>query len=103
MDPDSLNLVHFAEALFQEFSLANTSNHRKRELEQQIKSLIGNAVHWKLWIDVIPLTQNHLFLMYCLNLLNDFIANFWNLASAEQKTYIREHLLLHLTGKNQVR
>lgn len=103
MDEHSRNMLSAAEAIFTEFHHASTSNTRKRELETHLKTAFSAPEYWKFWTDSIAESHNQYLIMHCLNLLNDFISNFWiSWATSDQKTYIRSHLLQYLIEKHSV-
>ncbi|OQV22814.1 Exportin-6 [Hypsibius exemplaris] len=90
-------LLRTAEALFAEFYHGGTSNARKAAIEMDLKSLLGDPKHWRTWTDALAATQNQFVIMQCLNLLGDFVANFWaTWATTEQKEYIKNRLLHYL-------
>ena len=100
-DDQTLMVLRSAENLFSEFHLRDISNIRKAEIEAQLKNLLDGPTKWKFWIDSIALTQNQYLIMYCLNLLNDLISNFWtSWTSVDQKNYIKDRLASYLTQKN---
>ena len=100
VDDDVRRILAAADALFDEFHSPSTSNERKGVIEIQLKSLLGDSRHWRIWTDCLLLTRSQYVVWFCLNCLNDFISNFWTTwASGEQKDYIKQRLLWYMSTK----
>ncbi|GAV08230.1 hypothetical protein RvY_17954 [Ramazzottius varieornatus] len=100
-DDEAKRLLARAEMLFDEFHSSSTINERKSAIEVQLKSLLGDARHWRIWTDCLLLTRNQYVVWFCLNCLNDFVSNFWSTwALEEQKNYIKQRLLWYMSTKH---
>lgn len=89
------------DVLMTEFFHNSTSNHRKREIEEQLNKFGQQKGCWKDCVFFFNNTTNELVMMYCMSVMENLINKMWLGINPQDKTEIRANLYQILTAKHK--
>nr|XP_039249816.1 exportin-6-like [Styela clava] len=98
---DDGHSLHALENIMTEFFHTSTSNHRKREIEEQLDRFGQQKGSWKHCLYFFNRTSNEYVMMYCLSVLENLTNKMWMGVDVNEKTEIRASLYRILIEKHK--
>ena len=92
--------LKFLENLMSEFFHENTSNQRKRQIEEILEQFAQQQDSWRHCIGYLIETQNEYAMIYCLSVLDNFISKKWINLGAD-KTQFRMTIWNYLLTRHR--
>ncbi|XP_055948034.1 exportin-6-like isoform X2 [Argiope bruennichi] len=89
------------EALMTEFFSHNTSNERKRQIEQILDNFKTQPECWRHCLNFLSNTSNQFVMMYCLTVIEHIINQMWIRMPAPDKAELRTTLRIFMTSNHQ--